>query len=106
MTMRWSPASWMVSILQSIQARTSSTTGDLLGPGFHPKPRNLSAPDVAKTRHTSSCSALRMLTQKPPPFSMRGHDDDVLAGRNPTSGGSSETDVNDWQVRPTGSLPS
>ena len=34
---------------------------------------------------------------------MRGHAREVFAGQNSTSGGSSETLVNDWQVRPTGS---
>src|SRR5688500_7002498 len=80
--------------------------GDPLLRAFQPMPRNLSAPDVANTRHTSSCSALRMLTQKPPPFSILGHDDEVLAGRKPTCCGSSDTDVNDWHVSPTGSLSS
>ena len=44
-----------------------------------------------------------MLTQNVPACSMRGHAREVFAGQNSTIGGSSETLVNDWQVRPTGS---
>jgi hypothetical protein len=41
--------------------------------------------------------------QNRPVARMTGHVDEVLAGRKPTSRGSSDTDVNDPIARPTGS---
>lgn len=35
-----------------------------------------------------------------------GQLEDVLAGQNDTYGGSSDTDVTDWQVKPAGRSPS
>jgi hypothetical protein len=55
-----------------------------------------------KARHTSSWSAARMFTQNAPVASMRGQLVDPLPGRNPTSGGSSDTDVKDPMATPTG----
>ena len=43
------------------------------------------------------------LTQNEPVDAMRSHRSDVVIGRNPTSGGSSDTDVNEPMVNPTGS---
>ena len=43
-----------------------------------------------------------MFTQNSPTDLIRGHDRDVRAGRKPTSGGSSETDVNEPIDSPTG----
>ena len=48
-------------------------------------------------------AAGRRLTQNAPDSSMRGQAREVLAGQKSTRGGSRETLVNDWQVRPTGS---
>src|SRR5690242_14409663 len=91
---------------QSTQASTSDSTGEPLGPRFQPIPWNLSAPLVANTRQTSSCSCPSTFTQKAPDGWMRGHDVDDLAGENATSGGSSDTEKNEPQVSPTGSRPS
>ena len=47
-----------------------------------------------------------MLTQNAPTARIRGHVEDVRAGATLTSGGSSDNDVNDWQVKPSGpSMP-
>ena len=43
------------------------------------------------------------MTQNLPERWISGHAREVLAGMNSTSGGSSETLENDWQVIPTGS---
>ena len=43
------------------------------------------------------------LTQKLPTDAIRSQRSDVVIGRNPTSGGSSDTDVNEPMVNPTGS---
>src|SRR5436190_16613876 len=102
--MVWSPASCSASIVHSIHANTSPRMGAPVTPRFQPMPWNLSAPLVAKTRHTSSCSWPRTLTQNTPDGWMRGHDDDDLAGEKATSGGSNDTEKNEPQVRPTGSL--
>src|SRR5579864_3115051 len=91
---------------QSIHARPSERSGEPEEAGFHPTPLNLSAPLWAKRRHTSSCSSVRTFTQNAPDPSIRGQLFDVRDGANATSGGSSETLKNDWQVRPTGSSPS
>src|SRR4051812_49820524 len=53
--------------------------------------------DLAKSRQTSSCSEERMFTAKAPLLRMRGHDEEVVAGQNRMSGGSRDTDENDWQ---------
>ena len=45
------------------------------------------------------------MTQKKPACRIIGHAREVFAGQNITSGGSSETLENDWQVIPTGSSP-
>src|SRR3954451_3347095 len=42
------------------------------------------------------------LTQKVPADAIRSHRSDVVMGKNPTSGGSRETEVNDPTVKPTG----
>ena len=44
-----------------------------------------------------------MFTQKNPARCMSGQARDVFAGQNSTSGGDNETELNDWQVMPTGS---
>ena len=47
-------------------------------------------------------SSASTFTQNCPARSICGQAREVSAGQNRTSGGSSETEVNDWQVRPTG----
>ena len=65
----------------------------------------MSPPDSANWRHRCSWSAPSTLAQKWPALRMRGHELDDFAGQNSTSGGSSDSDVNDCAVRPTG-IPS
>src|SRR4051794_2254192 len=83
-------------------AVTSLMIGAPVRPGFHPIVANLSALFVAKMRQTSSWSSPRMFTQNAPALWIFGQLDDDLSGRKPTSGGSSDTDVNDPIARPTG----
>ena len=69
-------------------------------PGFQPTPSNFSVPLVAIPLEMCCWSAERKLTQKNPAWRISGHAREVLAGQNITSGGSSETLENDWQVMP------
>src|SRR6478672_2603765 len=104
--MVWSPPSYSAHSAQSIHALTPSSTGAPDGPAVHATPANLSTPDRANTALTSSCSAASTLTQNAPTARIRGHVVEVRAGARLTSGGSSDNDVNDWQVKPSGpSLP-
>src|SRR3954466_731762 len=100
MTMQWSPASCTTSMSQSTHARTPSRMGDPEPAGRHDSSANLSPPRIAKARHTDSCSAPRMLTQNDPESLNRGQLDELLSGMNATSGGSSETEVNDPTAMP------
>src|SRR3954447_23020583 len=86
----------------SIHAGTSLRIGAPVRPGFQPMVANLSEPLLAKTRHTSSWSSPSTFTANEPAFSMCGQLDDVLPGRKPTSGGSSDADVNDPTASPYG----
>ena len=65
-----------------------------------------SAPFSANRRHTSSPSSSRMFAAHLPAAWMRGHVVDDFAAQNNTSGGSSDTDVNELHAMPTGSSPS
>src|SRR5688500_18068777 len=87
---------------QSIQATTPSRSGEPDPAFFHDSSANLSPPLTANVRQIDSCSEPRMFTQKEPASSMRGQLDDDLSGRKATSGGSSETDVNDPTAIPAG----
>src|SRR5216683_2519851 len=91
---------------QSIHARESWRIGDPVSPARQPTPRNLSAPELAKTRPRSSWSAVSTFTQNAPDGAMRGQLFEDLPGENATRGGSSDRETNDWQVSPTGSSPS
>ena len=71
----------------------------------HSTPANLSSSRDAKLLETSAWSAARMLTQNRRDCRIAANARDVFCGRNATSGGSSETLVNDWQVMPTGLPP-
>ena len=73
--------------------------------GRQETPANLSVPLAAKPLERSSWSWESRFTQKNPARCICGHARDVLAGQNSTSGGSSDTLVNDWQVIPTGRSP-
>ncbi len=77
----------------------------MLRRGCHLTPANLSAPRLAIGLESSAWSAARKLTQNLPERWISGQAREVLAGMNSTSGGSSETLENDWQVMPTGSPP-
>ena len=65
----------------------------------------MSTPRLAIGLESSAWSAARKLTQNLPERWIAGQAREVLAGTNSTSGGSSETLENDWQVMPTGSPP-
>src|SRR5271166_306219 len=101
-TSSWSPASWMLASSHSTQASDPSRTGVPMAPGCQPTPRNLSPPDTAKVRHRASWCSPRMFTQNAPALAIRGQLVDDLAGASATSGGSSDSDVKAWQVKPTG----
>ena len=66
----------------------------------------MSPPLVAKVLHSSSWSSARTLTLNDPEPWIRGQLREPFDGQNSTSGGSSETEVKDWQAKPTGSAPS
>src|SRR5690349_18836030 len=88
---------------QSIQASTPASSGDPVpAAGRQSTPANLSVPLRAKDRHRLSWPAARTLTQKAPAERMRGQVTEVRATVKATSGGSSEREVKDWQVKPTG----
>src|ERR1700730_17544866 len=59
------------------------------------RPSNLFSPLEAKRRHTCSWSAASMLTQNRPTERILGQLLEVRSGKNATSGGFSETDVNE-----------
>src|SRR3954452_17384986 len=73
--------------------------------GSQVTPENLSTPRLAIWLDSSAWSAARKLTQNLPERWIDGQAREVLAGMNSTSGGLSETEANDWQVRPTGAPP-
>src|SRR3954449_10789209 len=87
---------------QSIQASAPSRIGDPELAACQASSANLSPPFIAKTRHTDSCSAPRMLTQKAPESRNFGQLDDDRSGMNATSGGSSDTDENEPTAMPAG----
>ena len=62
---------------------------------------NLLLPEMANLRPNSACSRLRMLTQNSPAAATAGHVVEARPGLRATSGGSSETEKNDWHVIPT-----
>ncbi len=64
-------------------------------------------PDRAvDVRETSSWCSLRMLTVNLPAASILGQVDESFDAQNSTSGGSSDTDVNEFADTPMGSFPS
>src|SRR3954451_10479087 len=80
-------------------------TGAPVAAVLQPTPSNFSSPLVAMPLESSDWSEARMFTQKYPARRISGQARDVFAGLNMISGGSRETEENDWQVIPTG-LPS
>jgi hypothetical protein len=94
---------------QSIQATTPSRIGDPEPAGRHASPANLSAPFVANARHTGSWLAESTFTQKEPEARILGKLEDPLSGKKASSGGTSDTDVNEPTAipagRPCGSIP-
>src|SRR6476469_4915878 len=91
-------------MVQSTWPSVPSITGEPVpGDGVHGTPANLSVPRLAIVLERSAWSAARKLTQNFPARWISGQAREVLAGLNSTSGGSSETDMKDWQVSPTGS---
>ena len=69
----WSPASWTSSTSQSTQAKLPSMTGEpVIGAGCQSMPSNLSPPETAKRRPSSTWWSARTLTQKVPARAIRG----------------------------------
>src|SRR3954454_8134191 len=101
--MWWSPPSSTLSIEQSIQVRTPSSTGAPDGAADQSTAANLSSPERPNTVLTSRCSWDSTFTQKKPAASISGQVRDDLPGQNRTSGGSSDSAANDWQAKPIGS---
>src|ERR1700758_191512 len=104
--MVWSPAACSNSGSASMVARLSSKAGARFAPWCQGTQANLSVPLAANFRHTSSWSAARILMHTAPAARIAGQLVDVSAGQNDTYGGSSDTDVTDWQVNPNGRAPS
>src|ERR1700721_2813044 len=81
---------------QSIQAATPSSSGEpVAGDGAQLTPANFSPPDFAKRLARSSWPSPRTFAQKCPLASIAGQLVELLAGDTATSGGSSETDMNE-----------
>src|SRR3954471_24015155 len=102
--MSWSPAgctSWMSHITVD---STPSSDGPH-GVSCQSRSANLSAPVVANRAQSSSWSSASTFTQNRPDDWISGHDFDVCAGQNSTSGGSSDTEAKDWQGEPAGCRP-
>src|SRR5699024_1918370 len=106
MTRVWSPASCSSSRSISIAASVPGRAGAPLPPGVQSTPANLSPPETAKPRHSSSWSWASTLISSRPASRIFGQLEEVLAGQNDTSGGSSDSEVTDWQAKPCGSAPS
>src|SRR5690625_425194 len=104
--MVWSPAACSNSTLASIEASVSANAGAPLTPGSQLRPPNLSVPRAANCAHTSCWCIERMLTHKLPTSRISGQLVEVFAGQNEIYGGSSDTEVTDWQVNPSGRCPS
>src|SRR5687767_945220 len=89
-------------MVQSTQPRTPSRRGAPVFERDQPTPANLSSPLLAILFDRSSWPSASRLTQKFPARCINGQARDVFAGQKSTSGGESETELNDWQVIPTG----
>ena len=95
--------SWTCSTLQSIHAPAPARIGQpVAGAGVHSTPSKRSSASLANRQHSSTWSSASTFTQKAPVGPISCQLSEVKAGRNPTSGGSSETEVNEPMVRPDG----
>src|SRR3954452_14009755 len=96
----------MTSVSQSIQAMAPSMIGDPLMPACHDtSTKRSSTPFLAKRQQAAPWWAPSTLTQNLPKGAIAAHVSLIFCGKNPTSGGSSETDVNDPMVKPAGMSP-
>ncbi len=77
--------------------------GDPLGAALQLMPSKRFSASLANFQHNSVCWLDKTFTQNEPLDAMRGHDVEFIPGKNPTSGGSSETEVNVPIVMPWGS---
>src|SRR3954462_3379757 len=100
--MLWSPPSYSAQSSPSIQATTPSRTGEPWALGDQDTPANLSTPERAKFCETASCPSASTFTQNRPIARSAGQVCDVRAGANATKGGSRDSELNDWQVKPAG----
>src|SRR2546430_5838956 len=105
-TTAWSPAATRLTIRQTSQASVPSRTGTPYGPTRHRVgAANRSMPRVAKVRASSCCPWASRCTATWSARAMVGQLDEVRSRQNDTSGGASDTDVNDVAVNPTGGAP-
>src|SRR5918997_6626736 len=103
--MRWSPAPYSASTVQSIQASTPARMGAPEGAGRQPTPMNRSRPGLANVRERASWSSARTFTQNMPAARRLGHVVDDRATQKATSGGSRDTDVKELTDKPRGCPP-
>ncbi|AKA09143.1 hypothetical protein SAZ_38310 [Streptomyces noursei ZPM] len=86
----------------SMVASAAVSSGAPLTPERQSTSVNLSPPVTANCRHRSSWSAARTFTANRPAALIFGQVVDVPAGQKHTSGGSRETEENDWTAMPAG----
>src|SRR3954470_1417968 len=98
----WSPPSYSAQSSPSIQATTSCSTGEPCRLRVQGTPANLSTPERAKFCESAVWSSDSTFTQNRPISRSRGQVVDVRAGANTTRGGSRDSELNDWQVKPSG----
>ena len=92
--------------VQSIHAPTPSMIGQPVDECVHvtSSKRPSPTPLLAKRQHSAAWSSRRTLTQNLPAGAIACHVSLLTIGRKPTSGGSSDTDVNDPIVNPAGDV--
>src|SRR5438105_428680 len=100
---RWSPPSCTATVRHSNAATVPSISGAPDAPGRTDTSRDLSSAGGADCRARWSWSAPSTFTAKCVAAVNTGVLDAVLAGHHSTSGGSRDTDVNEFAVMPTGS---
>src|SRR5918999_2222196 len=98
--MTWSPASTRCTVRHWKVAMAPSIRGTPLRPSLVGTPRNLSSAGVANWRDRWGWSVARMFTAKCVDAVRSGRLGAFLAGHQDTSGGSSDTDVNEFAVTP------
>ena len=99
-TIVWSPPSCSASSVQSSQPIAASRIGRPDGAGWCAVPSKRSTSRAAKRREISSDSWSRMFSTSRPAGRIRGQVDDDRAGQNATSGGSSDTEMNELSAMP------